>query len=54
MWLQQLVFLKPVLFEKIKGLPQGALISDMGFRVADIPQFSKFFPTPFEKKRPPS
>ncbi len=37
-WLQQLVFLKPQLFEKIQGLPQGSLISDIGFRVGDIPR----------------
>ena len=53
MWLQQLVFLKPVLFEKIKALPQGSLISDMGFRIGDIPQFSKSAPAPVEKKDPP-
>ena len=35
-WLQQLVFLKPELFEKIKALPKGSLISDIGFRIGDI------------------
>lgn len=52
-WLQQLVFLKPVLFEKIKALPQGSLISDMGFRVGDIPGRSKPASSPPEKKEVP-
>lgn len=52
-WLQQLLFLKPVLFEKIKALPQGSLISDMGFRVGDIPGLSKPVPAPTEKTDPP-
>jgi len=52
-WLQQLVFLKPFLFEKIKALPQASLISDIGFRVGDIPGPSKPVPAPTEKKDPP-
>ena len=53
-WLQQLVFLKPVLFEKIKALPQGSLISDMGFRVGDIPSQPKpSFSSPEKKEVPP-
>ena len=52
-WLQQLVFLKPVLFEKIKALPQGSLISDMGFRVGDIPILSKPASPPTEKREIP-
>ena len=51
-WLQQLVFLKPVLFEKIKALPQGSLISDMGFRVGEIPILSKETASPAEKTEP--
>lgn len=54
MWLQQLVFLKPVLFEKIKALPQGSLISDMGFRIGDIPNRSNpAFSSPEKKEVPP-
>ena len=52
-WLQQLVFLKPQLFEKIKALPQSSLISDMGFRVGEVPHFSKPGPAPTEEKEPP-
>ena len=51
-WLQQLVFLKPVLFEKIKAWPQGSLITDLGFRVGEIPTHSKSLPTPSERKDP--
>jgi hypothetical protein len=52
-WVQQLMFLKPQLFEKIKALPQGSLISDMGFRVGEVPHSSKPVPTPKEEKEPP-
>lgn len=45
-WLQQLVFLKPVLLEKIKALPQGSLVSDVGFRVGEIPRLSPPVPSP--------
>lgn len=51
-WLQQLVFLKPVLFEKIKAWPQGSLIADLGFRVGEIPGLSKTVGTPPERKDP--
>ena len=36
-WLQQLVFLKPALLEKIHVIPQGYHISDIVLRVGEIP-----------------
>jgi len=35
-WLQQLVFLKPVLLDKINSFAQGPLISDIILRVGDL------------------
>ena len=52
-WLQQLVFLKPVLFEKIKVQPQGSLISEVGFRIGDIPRLPKPVPADTRKKETP-
>ena len=51
-WLQQLVFLKPQLFEKINGLPQATLISDIGFRVGDIASPQTPGPVQTEKHEP--
>ena len=36
-WLQQLMFLKPALLEKIHGRANGSLISDIVLRVGEIP-----------------
>lgn len=53
-WLQQLVFLKPVLFEKIKSLANGSLISDVGFRVGEIPRLPQPAPTSPKEEEPHS
>ena len=36
-WLQQLMFLKPALLEKLHGRVNGSLISDIVLRVGEIP-----------------
>lgn len=36
-WLQQLVFLKPMLLEKIQALVGGTLVSDIVLRIGEIP-----------------
>ena len=45
-WHQQLLFLKPMLFEKIRAFPQGFLISDLAFRIGEIPCFPNSVPPP--------
>ena len=44
-WLQQLVFLKPVLLEKINAFAKAPLITDIVLRVAEKPCFTESLPS---------
>ena len=52
-WLQQLVFLKPAVFEKIKARPHGPLITDIGFRIGEVHPLPESVPVTIKMPDPP-